>query len=73
MRSKLAPAQPGDLREVHHQLLAISHLLENQCPDETFRFDPKQLAWGLGRVLEGLAFEVDDIVRSWEWWTLRKK
>ena len=72
-KSKLAPVAPGDLREVHHQILAISYLLENKSPDESFRLDPKQVSWGLGRILEELASEIDDIADNWERWGLRKK
>jgi hypothetical protein len=71
MRSRLVPAQPGDLREVHYQLLAISHLLENKSPEEIYRFDSKQLSWGLGRILEELALELDEIADNWERWSLR--
>ena len=72
-KSKLVPAAPGDLREVHHQILAISHLLENKAPDESFRLDPKQVSWGLGRILEGLATEIDGIADNWERLGLEKR
>lgn len=72
-KSSLIPATPGDLREVHYQLLAISYLLENKEPDEATRFDSKQVTWGLGRILEGLATEIDDIADKWERWDLKKR
>jgi hypothetical protein len=37
-KSSIVPATPGDLREVHYQLLAISYLLENKEPDEASAF-----------------------------------
>jgi hypothetical protein len=72
MRNRLQQVGRGDLRELHHQLLAVSYLLENKAPDETTRFDPKLLSWGLGRILEGLASEIDDIADKWELWDLKK-
>jgi hypothetical protein len=65
-KNNLIPATPGDLREVHHQFLGISYLLENKSPEESFRLDPKQVSWGLGRILEQLASEIDDIADRWE-------
>jgi hypothetical protein len=58
-KSRLAPATPGDLREVHHQLLAVSYLLENKSSEVSFRFDMKEVYFGLGRILEVLATEID--------------
>jgi hypothetical protein len=72
-RSKLIEVAPGDLRKVHHQILAISYLLENKASDESFRLDPKQVSWGLGRILEGLASEIDDIADNWERSGLKKQ
>jgi hypothetical protein len=71
-RSNLAPATPGDLREVHHQLLAISYLFENKSPEESFCFDLKEVYFGVGRILEGLASEIDDIADNWERRELKK-
>ena len=72
-KSSLAPATPGDLREVHHQLLAVSYLLENKSPEESFRFDLKEVYFGLGRILEELATEIDDIADKWERRDLKKQ
>jgi hypothetical protein len=47
--------------------------LENKSSEESFRFDLKEVSWGLGCILEQLASEIDDIADRWERWGLNIK
>lgn len=72
MRSNPIPSTPEDLRELCAKLLALANLLEHQRANETFRHDPERLTLGLGRLLEGVAAEIDDIAGNWERRMVRK-